>query len=271
MNQPYKVGARDVSERRRGLQECDSYVTSCVLQHGPKQPSSFFYAHRESASSYSPLRRLQDMTAMVSGPDAGPRAEDFQRRCKAHAHHGPDRVHSSPNADNGFSPVSSDSLEHFSPIPNGFLHFESSLFDSGDSKDDHHDDHHDDSSRPSPVPQKKDPNPPESSSGQGLDLSSNRHKRGNTLSKMWVGPDHPGDVLVQDVDSMDEDWDSDCDLPSTENCAALFTSSLSPRVSSPSSTYSNPVSSELLFTLISLPSLVWMVKQTTADVNYCGQ
>uniref|UniRef100_A0A4W5P8X1 PWWP domain-containing protein n=1 Tax=Hucho hucho TaxID=62062 RepID=A0A4W5P8X1_9TELE len=36
---------------------------------------------------------------------------------------------------NGFSPVSSDRLERCSPIPNGYLHFESTLFDSGDRED----------------------------------------------------------------------------------------------------------------------------------------
>ncbi|XP_062842786.1 histone-lysine N-methyltransferase, H3 lysine-36 specific isoform X2 [Trichomycterus rosablanca] len=275
MNQPYKVGARDGSERHRGLQDCDSRgVTSCGLQHGTKQPPSFPYTQRESSSSYSPLRRLQDLTAMVSRPDMSLQDKDFHSRSKAHTHHkhssefSPGLVHSphsysdgayknAQNADkNGFSPISSDSLEHFSPIPNGFLHFESSLFDSGDSKDDHHEDHDDvesvESFKPSTKPltrkrRKKDSKNPQSSCRPGSDLSLNRHRRFNPLSKSSPQPDHsvspaqlPVEVTPQDFDSIDDYSDSDCDLPSTENCASLFNASLSQRPSSPSSTYSNP-------------------------------
>ncbi|XP_029967637.1 histone-lysine N-methyltransferase, H3 lysine-36 and H4 lysine-20 specific isoform X2 [Salarias fasciatus] len=41
---------------------------------------------------------------------------------------------------NGFSPHSSDSFEHCSPIPNGYLHFESTLFDSSEIKEEEEDD-----------------------------------------------------------------------------------------------------------------------------------
>uniref|UniRef100_A0AAQ5YQB9 Histone-lysine N-methyltransferase, H3 lysine-36 specific n=1 Tax=Amphiprion ocellaris TaxID=80972 RepID=A0AAQ5YQB9_AMPOC len=47
---------------------------------------------------------------------------------------------------NGFSPHSSDSFEHCYPIQNGYLHFESTLFDSSDIKEEEEEDGEHDSS-----------------------------------------------------------------------------------------------------------------------------
>ncbi|CAN9514903.1 unnamed protein product [Ophioblennius macclurei] len=45
---------------------------------------------------------------------------------------------------NGFSPHSSDSFEHCSPIPNSYLHFASKLFDSSEIKEEEEEDDYDD-------------------------------------------------------------------------------------------------------------------------------
>ncbi|KAK3526082.1 hypothetical protein QTP70_014657 [Hemibagrus guttatus] len=267
MNQSYKVGAKDGSECRPGP-HCPQ-VTSCGLQHGAKRSSSFGYNQRESSSSYSPLRRLQDLTTMVSRPNMSLQEWDFHRRAKAHVHSsefGLSLVHTPQtfsrgtddgvfrnvqNLDkNGFSPVSSDSLEHISPIHNGFLHFESSLFDSGDSKDDHGEEVRVAPFKPSAKNcRKRDSANAKSFCDSGLNVRLNRHERFDPVSKSTPQPAPdpsssppplPVEVMLRDFDSSDGYSDSDCDLPSTENCASMFNVGLSQRPSSPSSTYSDP-------------------------------
>uniref|UniRef100_A0A671RQ78 Histone-lysine N-methyltransferase, H3 lysine-36 specific n=1 Tax=Sinocyclocheilus anshuiensis TaxID=1608454 RepID=A0A671RQ78_9TELE len=180
MNQSYKVAGRDGSECRGDPQETkalDSRISSCGHQSTKRQgdqgsamhflnsgyklsASSFVYNQRESTSNYSPLRRLQDLTTMVNHPDMSLQDKDFHGRSKLLKHNpigggefGIGLYHTSNsqgNTDrttiqdldkNGFSPVSSDSLEHFPSISNGILHFESTLFDSGDSKDNDEEEH----------------------------------------------------------------------------------------------------------------------------------
>ncbi|XP_053334327.1 histone-lysine N-methyltransferase, H3 lysine-36 specific [Clarias gariepinus] len=270
MNRSYKVGAQDGSECHPGPQ-CPQGTTSCGLQHGAKHASSFGYSQRESSSSYSPLRRLQDLTAMVSRPDMSLHDRTFHGRAKAHVHgseFGLGLVHSAQsfgrgaddsvlshrNLDkNGFSPVSSDSLEHISPILNGFLHFESSLFDSGDSKDDHEEEERVAAFKPSAKKRlKRNSVNAKSLSGSGLNLSLNRHEHFDRVPKSTPqpAPDPPSsppqlpvEVMLRDFDSSDGYTDSDCDLPSTENCAAMFNVGLAQRPSSPSSSYSDPSNS----------------------------
>ncbi|TSP90471.1 Histone-lysine N-methyltransferase, H3 lysine-36 and H4 lysine-20 specific [Bagarius yarrelli] len=270
MNQSYKVGTKDGSECRSGSQ-CPQ-VTSCGLQHGAKHSSTFGYKQKDSSSNYSPLRRLQDLTAMVSRPEMSLQNWDFHGRAKTIGHSsefGLSLVHTpqtfSRGADDGvfrnvqnldkndFSPVSSDSLEHISPIPNGFLHFESSLFDSGDSKDDHEEEERVAPIKPSARNcQKRDSANAKSFSGSGLNLSLNRHERFDPIFKSAPQPATdpspsppplPVEVMLRDFDSSDGYSDSDCDLPSTENCASMFNVGLSQRPSTPSSTYSDPSNS----------------------------
>lgn len=294
MNQSYKVAARDGQGRLPDQQDSpahDSRVTPCGLHHGSakrssaEQPSAMrlqnsvykhsalVYPPKESTSSYSPLRRLQDLTSMVNRTDLSLQDKDFQGRNRAHVgsefglglvrsplsnSHGADEgpYRNVQDLDkNGFSPVSSDSLEHFSPIPNGFLHFESSLFDSGDSKDNREEEEED--NEPEVIPfkslskkcQKRDFANAKSSYSSGLDLSSNsnRHEPFTPVPKNTSRPEPsppplPVEVMLEDFDSMDDYSDSDCDLPSTENCASMFNTSLPQRPSSPSSSLSNPVS-----------------------------
>ncbi|KAJ8015047.1 hypothetical protein DPEC_G00022080 [Dallia pectoralis] len=129
-----------------------------------KQALSYGYnpaAERERLHCYSPLLRLQDLTGMVHrpGPDPGtfPQPKDLPGRNHLHSHNStvgdtygsgmvrlppsPVTMETEPYENsirdlNGFSPISSDSLERCSPIPNGYLHFESTLFDGGDRVDD---------------------------------------------------------------------------------------------------------------------------------------
>ncbi|XP_066572541.1 histone-lysine N-methyltransferase, H3 lysine-36 specific isoform X2 [Amia ocellicauda] len=116
-----------------------------------KPGNSYVYNQPDTTPCYSPLRRLQDLTSMVNRPDLG-----FKERDP----HGPNDLHmqnpmgidfgtalphdpASPgdnetctypsNQDleqNCFSPPSLEfNLGHTSTSPNGYLHFESMLFD----------------------------------------------------------------------------------------------------------------------------------------------
>ncbi|ROL50219.1 Histone-lysine N-methyltransferase, H3 lysine-36 and H4 lysine-20 specific, partial [Anabarilius grahami] len=294
MNQSYKVAGRDGSECRGNPQESkalDSRISSCGHQSTKRQgdqgsamhflnsgyklsASSFAYNQRESTSNYSPLRRLQDLTTMVNHADMSLPDKDFNGRNKLLMHNpiggsefGIGLYHTSNsqgNADrttiqdldkNGFSPVSSDSLEHFPSIPNGFLHFESTLFDSGDSKDNDEDvggggeavAPFKDTSKKC---QKRNLANTKSKSCHRLDLSTNKHGSCNLVAKNTVKSDPPAspshlpvEVMMEDFDSMDDYSDSDCDLPSTGKSASIFNSGLSKRPNSPSDSHSNPSNS----------------------------
>lgn len=292
MNQSYKVAGRDGSECRGNPQESkalDSRISSCGHQSTKRQgdqgsamhflnsgyklsASSFAYNQRESTSNYSPLRRLQDLTTMVNHADMSLQDKDCHGRNKFLMHNpiggsefGIGLYHTSNsqgNTDrttiqdldkNGFSPVSSDSLEHFPSIPNGFLHFESTLFDSGDSKDNDEDvDGGGEAVAPfkdaSKKCQKRNLANTKSQSSHRLDLSTNKHGSCNLVAKNTVKSDPPAspshlpvEVMMEDFDSMDDYSDSDCDLPSTGKSASIFNSGLSKRPNSPSDSHSNPV------------------------------
>lgn len=282
MNQSYKVAGKDGSECRGDPQETkapDSRVGSCGHQSAKRQgdhgsavhflnsgyklsASPFSYAQRESAANYSPLRRLQDLTTMVNHVDVS--LQDGRNKLHVHnpigsSEFGIGLYHTSGsqgNADrtaiqdldkNGFSPVSSDSLEHFPSISNGFLHFESTLFDSGDSKDDE-DDRGDKVAAFKDTPAKCQKRDLASAKAQKLDLSTNKHGSCNPVAKNMVRPDPsaspsnlPVEVMMEDFDSMDDYSDSDCDLPSTVNSASMFNSGLCKRSNSASDSHSNPV------------------------------
>uniref|UniRef100_A0A671RNX9 Histone-lysine N-methyltransferase, H3 lysine-36 specific n=1 Tax=Sinocyclocheilus anshuiensis TaxID=1608454 RepID=A0A671RNX9_9TELE len=294
MNQSYKVAGRDGSECRGDPQETkalDSRISSCGHQSTKRQgdqgsamhflnsgyklsASSFVYNQRESTSNYSPLRRLQDLTTMVNHPDMSLQDKDFHGRSKLLKHNpigggefGIGLYHTSNsqgNTDrttiqdldkNGFSPVSSDSLEHFPSISNGILHFESTLFDSGDSKD-NDEEEHDGGNSVAPFKDmskkclKRNLANIKAPSSHRLDLSTNKHGSCNLVSKNTVKSNPPGspshlpvEVMMEDFDSMDDYSDSDCDLPSTENSASIFNSGLSKRPNSPSDSHSNPSNS----------------------------
>uniref|UniRef100_UPI003AABE9B3 histone-lysine N-methyltransferase, H3 lysine-36 specific n=1 Tax=Centroberyx gerrardi TaxID=166262 RepID=UPI003AABE9B3 len=124
-----------------------------------KQPPVQGYNQPERSHCYSPLRRLQDLNALVNRSDLGSHQRDLHARNHLHSpspisddddeFEAPSvQLPPSPGNDemepfeaiqdvdrNGFSPHSPDSMERCSPIPNGYLHFESTLFDSGDIKE----------------------------------------------------------------------------------------------------------------------------------------
>ncbi|XP_053284603.1 histone-lysine N-methyltransferase NSD2 isoform X2 [Pleuronectes platessa] len=124
--------------------------------------SSRRQGYKQPDRTHCSLRRLQDHGAVVNGPDlqsdlhprnhlhcASPISDeeeddDDEEEFEARSVQQPP---SPGNGDameafdtlqdvnrNGFSPQSPDSLERCSPIPNGYLHFESTLFDSSDVK-----------------------------------------------------------------------------------------------------------------------------------------
>ncbi|GAA6226297.1 histone-lysine N-methyltransferase, H3 lysine-36 and H4 lysine-20 specific-like isoform X1 [Lates japonicus] len=126
-----------------------------------KQPAVLGYNQPDRTHCYSPLKRLQDLNTVVNRPDlerdlhprshlhcASPISDDDDDEFEAPSVQLPP----SPGNDdmepfetlqdvnrNGFSPHSPDSLERCSPIPNGYLHFESTLFDSSDIKEEEED------------------------------------------------------------------------------------------------------------------------------------
>ncbi|KAL2077525.1 hypothetical protein ACEWY4_027029 [Coilia grayii] len=275
MNQSCKVAVRDGSPCHSTQQDLHtsgghfksgSGRSSVVLSKPAfKQASSYPYNQQKNSSScYSPLRRLQDLTTMVNRPElGGVQEKDFHGRNHLHMHSplggtdfGSGLVHaplSPSNSDtnpreldkNGFSPLSSDSLEHSPPIPNGYLHFESTLFDSKDEdEDDDDDDDYEQSS--GDVDMVSLSNKCKKRDFPEVCYNSNTYKHEPVVSslvpKNIPEPDPAimshglDEVNMMDLDSMDEFSDSDCDLPSTENMASLGYGSSQ---FSPNGSYSN--------------------------------
>ncbi|XP_073778383.1 histone-lysine N-methyltransferase, H3 lysine-36 specific [Danio rerio] len=293
MNQSYKVAGRDGSECRGDPQDSralDVRIGSCgqqstkadqssamhFLNPGYKLSAPFAYNQRESTSNYSPLRRLQDLTTMVNHADGGLQDKDFHGRNKLlmHSPIGGNEfgigLYNTTNSQgntaiqdldkNGFSPVSSDSLEHFSPISNGFLHFDSTLFDSGDSKDNDEDVKGEVATFKDTSKKCQKRNVAKTKTQSSHRLDANKHSSKNTAkSDPPASPFHVPFTMMEDFDSMDDYSDSDCDLPSTENCASIF--NLSKRAHSPSDSHSNPSSSpkkkQLLSVKYSIGDVVW--------------
>ncbi|XP_030621396.1 histone-lysine N-methyltransferase, H3 lysine-36 and H4 lysine-20 specific [Chanos chanos] len=292
MNQTYKVAVRDGLECRsvqQELQASDSHITSCEDQHSTKRPadrqsamhlsssvykhtSSFSYNQKDSSSTYSPLRRLQDLTTMVNRPDMNLQDSDFHGRNKLHMHSpvgGPEfglSMVRSPlshaNSEmgtyskvqdfdkNGFSPVSSDSLEHYSAIPNGYLHFESTLFDSGDSKEEDEEEEEDEMMSfkySSKKCQKRNKTNACPSSSSKVGHCTNKHEpdvsnlvaKNTTPQDPDIGSASMHEDMMADFESLDEYSDSDYELPSTENIASIFGCGPSQSTSSPNNPHTS--------------------------------
>ncbi|KAJ8348446.1 hypothetical protein SKAU_G00270350 [Synaphobranchus kaupii] len=180
MNQPYELTIRDALEccsSPLGVQDPDGPVGTYGNQYGSEtgldsctqqlstlpayRPTpTFGYNHQDPASSYSPLRRLQDLTSMVSLPDLALPGKDLQAPrsdlCTPNHMVGADfrsaTAHTSPVAsssvtgaylaDQDFSksscfslPSPDYSLDYGSSVPNGYLHFESTLLENGERKE----------------------------------------------------------------------------------------------------------------------------------------
>ncbi|XP_041703002.2 histone-lysine N-methyltransferase, H3 lysine-36 specific isoform X2 [Coregonus clupeaformis] len=215
-----------------------------------KQAPSYGYnqAERARPHCYSPLLRLQDLSTMVHRPGCdlgpGPQPKDLHARNHLHSHSpvvgssfeapqvrlppSPGNEETEPYEDsirdqNGFSPVSSDSLERCSPIPNGYLHFESTLFDSGDREDEEEEEEEDElvpfqqhSSKSTRDRTVTDSN---STSGSGLGHNSTyKPSVLNLMSKRLseldptLSPSALPDMSMGDGWSMDQDSDSDSEM-----------------------------------------------------------
>lgn len=157
-----------------------SYGNQCgSVKHGSDQPSALQlpspslkqtavhgYSQPDRSHCYSPLRRLQDLNTVISRPDLESHQRDLHARSRLHCASpiSDDDEFEAPSVQlppspcnndmesfevlqdvdrDSFSPHSPDSLEHCSPIPNGYLHFESTLFDSGDIKEEDEEGEHD--------------------------------------------------------------------------------------------------------------------------------
>uniref|UniRef100_A0AAY4BRM4 Histone-lysine N-methyltransferase, H3 lysine-36 specific n=1 Tax=Denticeps clupeoides TaxID=299321 RepID=A0AAY4BRM4_9TELE len=244
MNQSYKVDVRDGPACRSTPEELQTSggrvappprapPTKSVFGHAsPYAP----YNQKGAPSGYSPLRRLQALTTMVNRPDLGlPADKDFHGRNAVHLHapmgpvdFGPAQVHGSMSSSNnnhhalayvnardldknGFSSLSPDCFEHSLPVANGDLHFESTLFDSGDDEDD------------------EDREEMQSLEPAASGIAAKNMAEPGALPGL-------GRVTAVEPDSTDDFSDSDCDLPSTERMCG------SGRVS-PSDSHATPTSS----------------------------
>ncbi|KAI3351225.1 hypothetical protein L3Q82_005777 [Scortum barcoo] len=181
MNQSYRPAVRVGSVFASGQQELrprnglvsTSYGNQCgIVRRGSEQPSAaqlpssslkqpavLGYNQPDRSHCYSPLKRLQDLNTVVSRPNL---ERDLHPRNRLHCaspisddddeFEAPSvQLPPSPGNDdmetnqdvgrNGFSPHSPDSFERCSPIPNGYLHFGSTLFDSNDIKEEDEEEH----------------------------------------------------------------------------------------------------------------------------------
>ncbi|KAM7389644.1 hypothetical protein PAMP_023607 [Pampus punctatissimus] len=228
-----------------------------------KQPAILGYNQPDRSHCYSPLRRLQDLNTVVNRPDqerelhsrnhlhcASPISDDDDDEFEAPSVQLPP----SPGNDdtgpfetlqdvdrNGFSPHSPDSLERCSPIPNGYLHFESTLFDSSDIKEEDEEGEHDSSEDLTPFHHS-----PKLSRGRtttdckttcssGVDKRTYKPTVFNLMSKTiselnpTLSPSALPEITMRDGWSMDEESDSDSEL----------TSPIDPGLISPAGTNSN--------------------------------
>ncbi|XP_062281176.1 histone-lysine N-methyltransferase, H3 lysine-36 specific isoform X3 [Scomber scombrus] len=135
---------------KRGSEQPSVQLPSSSLKH-----SAVHYNQPDRSLCYSPLRRLKGRNTVVNRPDqerdlhptnhlhcASPISDDDEFEAPSvqlppspgNDDMGPFETLQDVNR-NGFSPHSPDSLERCSPIPNGCLHFESTLLDSSDIKE----------------------------------------------------------------------------------------------------------------------------------------
>ncbi|CAJ1058625.1 histone-lysine N-methyltransferase%2C H3 lysine-36 specific [Xyrichtys novacula] len=172
MNQSYRPPVRARSVFGSGQPELrphnglvsTSFGNQCgILKRGSNQPSTVQLPSsslkQTAVPGYNqldnPLKRLQELNNVVSRPDLGrdlhpnnhfrcasPISDDDEFEAPSvqlPLSPGDDDMESLETLQdvsrNGFSSHSPESFERYSPIPNGYLHFESTLFDSSDIKD----------------------------------------------------------------------------------------------------------------------------------------
>ncbi|XP_068570705.1 histone-lysine N-methyltransferase, H3 lysine-36 specific isoform X2 [Cebidichthys violaceus] len=251
-----------------------SYGNQCgIVRRGPdqpsavqlpssslKQPAALGYNQPDRSHCYSPLKRLQDLNSAVNRPDlerdlhprnhlhcASPISDDDDDEFAAPSVQLPP----SPGNDdmepfealqdanrNDFSPHSPDSMERCSPIPNGYLHFESTLFDSSDIKEEGEDSSSEDMAhfRHSPkLSRDRTVTDSKTTSSSGVDKRTYKPTVFNLMSKTiselnpTLSPSALPDITMRDGWSFGEESDSDGEL----------TSPVDPGLISPAVTNSN--------------------------------
>lgn len=224
-----------------------------------KQPAVLGYNQPDRSHCYSPLRRLQDLNTVVNRPDqerdlhprnhlhcASPISDDDEFEAPSvqlppsPGNDDPEPFQTLQNANrNGFSPHSPDSLERCSPFPNGYLHFESTLFDSSDIKEedeegelDSSEDHH---HPPSKFSRGRTTTDCKTTCSSGVVKRTYKPTVFNLMSKTiselnpTLSPSALPEITMRDGWSMDEESDSDGEL----------TSPIDPGLISPAGTNSN--------------------------------
>ncbi|XP_061089973.1 histone-lysine N-methyltransferase NSD2 [Conger conger] len=213
-----------------------------------KATSSYAYKQQD-APCYSPLRRLQHLTSMVSGPDLGLAHRDTQGRGGSHTQKpmgvkdlGSTLAHISPplptNNETGTYLPRQDSdvnglplhppnlcLDRPGQVSNGTLHFESTLFENGEEEEDEDEDGEVEEDKGQGMGLKgflkKECKIKESPScapcSSGLDLTAVRRDVG-AFGEMGAqrGPPAPSasKVTLDEVEFSDDFSDSDFELPS---------------------------------------------------------
>ncbi|XP_056238996.1 histone-lysine N-methyltransferase, H3 lysine-36 specific isoform X1 [Seriola aureovittata] len=211
-----------------------------------KQPAVLGYNQPDRTHCYSPLRRLQDHNTVVNRPDlerdlhprnhlqcASPISDDDEFEAPSV------QLPPSPGNDdmepfetmqdvnrNGFSPQSSDSLERCSPIPNDYLHFESTLFDSNDVKEEDEEGEHNSSDDLAPfhnsqkLSQERTVTDSKTTCDSGGDRRTYKPTVFNLMSKTiselnpTLSPSALPEITMRDGWSLGEESDSDGELGS---------------------------------------------------------
>lgn len=235
-----------------------SYGNQCgIVRRGPDQPSAvqlpssslkqpavLGYNQPDRSHCYSPLKRLQDYSTVVNRPDlerdlhprnhlhcASPISDDDEFEAPSvqlPPSPGNDEMESFETLQdvnrNGFSPHSPDSMERCSPIPNGCLHFESTLFDSSGIKEEDGEDsssedmapfHH-----PPKLSQDRTVTACETTSSSGVDKRTYKPTVFNLMSKTiselnpTLSPSALPEITMRDGWSLGEESDSDGELTS---------------------------------------------------------
>ncbi|KAM6952434.1 histone-lysine N-methyltransferase, H3 lysine-36 specific isoform 1-T2 [Lycodopsis pacificus] len=220
-----------------------------------KQPAALGYNQPDRSHCYSPLKRLQDLNSAVNRPDlerdlhprnhcASPISDDDEFEAPSV------QLPPSPGNDdmepfealrdvnrNDFSPHSPDSMERCSPIPNGYLHFESTLFDSSDIKEEGEDSIEDTAHfRHSPkLSRDRTVTDSKTTGSSGVDKRTYKPTVFNLMSKTiselnpTLSPSALPEITMRDGWSFGEESDSDGEL----------TSPVDPGLISPAGTNSN--------------------------------
>lgn len=228
----------------------DSPLSLQLSSSSTFRPASSYMYSQHGLSCYSPLRRLQDLTSMVHRPDLGMPERNIHGHNDLHepsliggteyiaalkdaipspGSHGTGDYLAGPGVERtSFAPASPVCQEHTSPITNGCLHFESTLFENGDSKDGEdlpllkHSLKKDREAKVDDTSTSESPRVDFTASRQDLGLHKTSVAKNMTVHcpPLERCPSPPCDLAH--VESWDEDSDSDCEELVSENCSPGF-------------------------------------------------